>query len=246
MHLRTQSKAGLLTAALMAWGAAANAQEAAIAGAVLDAVTGGPVADVRVTVVGSELWVRTDADGRYVIDGVPPGLVKVIAQGIGFHPITTPYYTLKPSETTTVNFKLAPLQIQLDPVEVIGEAPDEKQWAFGSRIITPEDLPARGDIVEVLQGVVASIRSVGRPGRTPRLSVRGSFDDVLYVLDGTVVKPPFTFYVDSGDVECVEVRRGTRAAAEFRPSIVGQLYSGVILIWTRGSSAPRPRECRRP
>ena len=76
-----------------------------------------------------------------------------------------------------------------------------------------------------------------------RLSVRESRADVLYVIDGLVITPPLTFYVDAGDVQCVEFRPGSSATLEFRPSIFGERYSGVLLIWTKGNSAPMPGQC---
>lgn len=219
-------------------------QTASVSGSVLDAVSGAPIPDVLVTIVGTDRSARTGSDGHYMIADIDPGLVKVVAQVIGYHPITTPYYNLKPGSTTPVNFKLAPLRVQLDPIEITGERTTEA-WAFGSRILRKEDLPARGNVIEALDGVVAGLRRLGRREDT-RVSLRGSQQDVLYVLDGVVVKPPFTFYVDAGDVECIEIRRGYRAVQEFRPSIYGETYSGVILIWTKGSLARKPRECTEP
>jgi hypothetical protein len=245
MHLRSIAR----TAAILAlgWFPAAGAgaqQRAAVSGTVLDAVSSAPLADVLVTIVGTERSARTDGEGQYQIVDIEPGLVKVIAQIIGYHPITTPYYNLKPGATTPVHFKLAPLQIQLDPVEIIGERPAEA-WAFGARVLRSEDLPRRGNILESLDGLVAGIRTFGRREDT-RISVRNSASDVLYVLDGVVIKPPFTFYVDAADVECIEIRRGYHAAQEFRPSLYGETYSGVLLIWTKGSTARKPRECTQP
>jgi hypothetical protein len=66
---------------------------------------------------------------------------------------------------------------------------------------------------------------------------------VLYVVNGSVITPPLQFYIDAADVDCVEVRRGYRAAQEFRRDILGPIYSGVVLIWTRGSTEPKPAQC---
>ena len=58
-----------------------------------------------------------------------------------------------------------------------------------------------------------------------------------------VVRPPLVFYIDVAEVECVEVRKGFMAAQEFNPSLATQTYSGVILIWTRGSLGNKPQGC---
>lgn len=76
-----------------------------------------------------------------------------------------------------------------------------------------------------------------------RLVFRNAVADVLYVVDGQVIRPPMTFYIDAAGVDCVEVRRGYSAVAEFKPSVVGENYSGVELIWTNGAIGPRPQQC---
>ncbi len=223
---------------------AAYAQDpATVSGVIVDAVTGKPIVDVSVIVLGSEVTVRTARDGSFVLERVPPGLVKFKAQAIGYLPITTPYYNLRAGGTQGVNFKLAPVQVTLAPVEVVGERPTEA-WAFGSRVVTAEQLPKGGNVLDALDGVVAGLTSFGKK-ESSGIVARRSFNEMLYVIDGIVITPPLTFYIDASEVECIEVRRGFRSVQEFRPSIVGETYSGVLLIWTRGSSAPKPRECFR-
>ena len=213
-----------------------------VSGAVIDAVTGKPVPNVALTIFGSDITTTSRSDGSYTLTDVPPGLVKVKAQIIGFHPITTPYYNLKPGGSQAVNFKLAPLQVTLTPVEIIGERPETRQWAFGSNILRREQLPNQGSILDALNGTVAGLTNYGTKD-DQGVSLRNSGRPMLYVLDGVVITPPIQFYIDVNDVECVEVRKGYRAAQEYRPSINGPMYSGVLLIWTRGSIANRPREC---
>jgi len=212
-----------------------------VRGVVLDAATGEAVPLAIVSIVGRGLYDTTDAAGRYQIRGVPAGSVLVNARRIGFQPATSPPYTLLPDSVLLVQFELTPQPVNLERVEVRGKAP-EPRAAIGARILRRDHLPGRGNLLDALQGVVAGVQTTGRREDT-RLTIRGSHADVLYVIDGTVVRPPLTFYIDTQDVQCVEVRRGYRAAQEFRPSISGQLYSGVILIWTRGSLEPQPREC---
>ena len=121
--------------------------------------------------------------------------------------------------------------------------PPPRRAAIGAQILTPKDLPGRGNILSALQGVVPGLQASGRR-EDAGVRARQSHASMLFVVDGTVITPPLTFYIDTQDVECVEVRRGYRASQEFRPSINGQTYSGVILIWTKGGLAPKPRECQ--
>lgn len=220
----------------------ASAQAAGrVSGVVTNAISGAPVASVLITASGSSDSTRSDAQGSYALEGILPGLVKVTAQVIGYVPITTPYYSVRPDSTTHVDFKLAPLTVQLDTLQVLGRR-QGRRWDHGSQIITQQQLPTRGDILNGLKGVVAGLQITGRDDGTS-VRARGSRASVLFVINGVVVKPPLTFYIDAAEVDCVEVRRGYRAAAEFRPGIGGQMYSGVVLIWTRGSNARRPRGC---
>ncbi|HLB35508.1 MAG TPA: carboxypeptidase regulatory-like domain-containing protein [Gemmatimonadales bacterium] len=237
------ARAGVLLAGLVLGGRhQLEAQRSgSVRGVVLDAATAQVVPLVIVSVVGLVLRDTTDARGRYEIRGVPLGPVQVEARRLGFQPITSPVYALLADSILLVHFEMTPQAVTLEGVEVRGEPP-EPRAAIGAKVLKQADLPGRGSILDALQGVVAGVQTSGRREDT-RVTIRGSHADVLYVIDGTVVTPPLTFYIDTQDVECVEVRRGYRAAQEFRPSISGQLYSGVILIWTRGSLAPQPKEC---
>jgi len=64
--------------------------QGAIAGTVLNSQSLGPVAGVRVTVVGTALTATSDAKGRFRLDGVSGGQVTLRAIGIGFRPVTLP------------------------------------------------------------------------------------------------------------------------------------------------------------
>ena len=216
-----------------------------VAGRVLDALTNAPVIDATVSVVGSALAVGTGEDGHFAIDSVTPGLVRFQAMILGYHPITTDYYTVLPDTTIDVDFKLAPLAYELEAVEVTGRDP-AREWSSvrGALVLTREQLPERGSVLDALHGLVPGVRTRGMH-EDARLVVRGAEADVLYVLDGHVIRPPLTFYVDAGDVDCVEIRKGFSAVMEFKPSIVGENYAGVVLIWTTGYVGPRPRQCVR-
>lgn len=227
---------------ILAGSSAAAQAPGRITGSIADAVTSKPLVDVEVRIAGSDLRTVTGTEGTYTIEGVPPGLVRVTAQVIGYHPITTPYYSLRPDSSLAVNFKLAPVTVRLDPVEVTADAPASTRTNLSRTVITREQLPASGDLLQNLQGTVVGLRTSGRHDRT-QVSIRGSTTEPLYVVDGTVITPPLTFYIDVNEVECVEVRRGYTAAQEFRPSINSETYSGVIIIWTRGSLGEKPRGC---
>ncbi|MGH7530347.1 MAG: carboxypeptidase regulatory-like domain-containing protein [Gemmatimonadales bacterium] len=218
-------------------------QAGSVRGVVLDAITRTPLQHVAVVIVGRLDSALTDDAGAYRIDAVAPGQVRLTARKLGFHPITTAFYTVAAGGVVMADFALAPLAVDLAAVEVEAE-PSRRRAAIGAQVLKGEDLP-RGDILTALQSAVPSLRMSGRRDDM-RMRMRQSSSEVLYVIDGTVITPPLTFLIDTRDVACVEVRPGYRAAQEFRPSINSEAYSGVVLIWTRASRAPRPRECAQP
>jgi hypothetical protein len=213
-----------------------------VRGFVFDASTGNPVPMATVSLGDGSLGDTTDANGRYAIERVPAGPVLLQVRRIGYQFLVSQPYRLAADSLLIVHFELTPQPVSLDEVEVRAEV-EERRAAIGARVLTPRDLPGRGNIITALQGVVPGLQTSGRRDDAGAV-MRQSHSSVLYVIDGVVVTPPLTFYIDTQDVDCVEVRRGYRAAQDFRASISGQMYSGVILIWTKGSLAPRPRECR--
>jgi hypothetical protein len=119
IHRLFRTVPALLVGALTLATSIADAQSPGrTTGSIADAVTRTPLASVQVSIAGLDRAAVTDAEGRYVIDSVPPGLVRVSAQTIGYVPITTQYYTVRPDSSIEVDFKLAPITVQLDPVEV--------------------------------------------------------------------------------------------------------------------------------
>jgi TonB-dependent starch-binding outer membrane protein SusC len=74
-------------AALLALGVPLVAQQTAggvVAGRVTDRVSGQPVSDVRVQIVGTQRGALTRANGAYRIAGVPNGTYTVRASRIGY------------------------------------------------------------------------------------------------------------------------------------------------------------------
>src|SRR5256714_9091280 len=62
--------------------------EARVIGRVVDARTNAPLSSVRVYVVGTEIGVLTNADGRYELEAVAAGTHDIRAQRIAYHSST--------------------------------------------------------------------------------------------------------------------------------------------------------------
>jgi hypothetical protein len=89
-----------------------------IAGRVVSATTERPVADARVTVVGTELSATTSPDGRFRIAKVPAGLQVLRVVAIGFDPLALPDVVVSPGRPATVELRLRPGITELDELTV--------------------------------------------------------------------------------------------------------------------------------
>ncbi|OHB22492.1 MAG: hypothetical protein A2939_02125 [Parcubacteria group bacterium RIFCSPLOWO2_01_FULL_48_18] len=214
-----------------------------VTGVVRNIISDQPITEAIVSVNETAAYSKTNSEGRFILQNVPRGSVTITAKAIGYHPTTTGYDIRFTGGTEEIAILMEPLAYPLEALEVSGKRIPSATSTLNSTVLTKEELPAHGNILDALAGFVPGVRSVGQHG-DKRLVIRGNNADAIYVLDGVIIKPPLFFYVDAADVECVEIRRGTQAAQEFRASITDPLYGGVVLIWTQGSYyPPRPKQC---
>ncbi|HSM04154.1 MAG TPA: TonB-dependent receptor [Longimicrobiales bacterium] len=190
-----------------------------------------PLAEVVVEVVGGVAApVRTGADGRAVLRGLPPGRHTLRARGPGYAPADR-IVDAENGLRVDVVFRLQPRPLVLDGlrVEVAG-------LPAGARAISEEEIgPADrtlGDVVERLPGVTVVRR--GGPGTAATPSIRGSSgDQVLVLVDGVTLNSPLTGEADLSEVDLAAVVRVTVVpgvrAARYGPGAL----AGAILIETR-------------
>lgn len=94
-----------------------------IAGTVTDETTGEPLAGANVLVEGTLFGAATDAEGNYIVLGVPVGLYTVRGEFIGYRPMRISNVRVSSRLTTTANFALTSEAIELGVVEVVAERP---------------------------------------------------------------------------------------------------------------------------
>lgn len=118
----------VLFLALTAANAWAQTSETAgeIAGTVLDGWENRPLPGVTVTVRGTTLAVATDAQGRFLIRGVPPGDHTVRFAKPGFAGGVVPDVRVAIGQTARVDLGLQPEFYELDEYEVLGEIEEEQ------------------------------------------------------------------------------------------------------------------------
>lgn len=242
---------------------AALAQGGTIRGQVTEQGSGQTLQGVTVSVVGTNLTVVTNQEGRFVINNVATGQRTLRAARIGF---TAGSRTVTVgAQPVDVTFTLSPDVLGLDELVVIGYGQTERRNAAGGAIasIRPAEVAAdlpTPTISEVLQGRVAGVQvsqNSGTPGAAISVRVRGSSsisagNEPLYVIDG-VPAIQGDFSASSGalggqsidaladlnpnEIESIEVLKDASAAAIYG----SRASNGVVLITTRrGRAAERP------
>jgi iron complex outermembrane receptor protein len=101
---------------------AAVAQQSRVEGTVRSAQNRDPVANARVSVVGTNLFATTNENGYYAIENVPVGTYDVRVQVIGFQSVVFTNQRVAAGLPTTVNFELAPSILRIEGVVVTGVA----------------------------------------------------------------------------------------------------------------------------
>ena len=96
-----------------------------IKGKVIDDSTGAPLALTNVFVANSTIGTAANAEGRFVLRGVPLGTQQIVASIVGYSVET---WTLRLTDTITyeVEFRLRPRELQMPGVLV--EAKDPVEW----------------------------------------------------------------------------------------------------------------------
>jgi len=236
--------------------AVARAQQGTVAGRVTDQASGQPLAGARVTVVGTSLVTRANADGRYALSRVPGGQVTVQATLIGYAAASRST-TVVPGETATADLVLALAPYSLDEVIVTATGEQSKKQ-FGNVIntIRAESLVATRPIgnmndlinakapgVEVLAGNLTGAGARVRIRGTNSLSLN---NEPLYIIDGVRMtsgnrtdaastigiggtNPSRVNDINPEEIETIDVIKGPSAAALYGTAA----STGVIIIKTK-------------
>lgn len=231
-----------------------QAQATRITGSVT-AAGGGPLAGAVVTVAGPGARAVTGQDGRYEIEGVPPGAYQVTASLLGYAPATRSV-TVVPGQTATANFQLAASAVALEGVTVsIGYGEQRARDVTGAvETVTPEEFN-RGRIVspeQLIQGKVAGVQVVdnAEPGGGINLRIRGGTsvtgsNEPLYVVDGVPLpvggglsagRNPLNF-ITPEDIESVTVLKDASSTAIYG----SRGANGVVIIETRSGARGGPQ-----
>src|ERR1700741_1679184 len=108
-------------------------QTATVQGAITEAASGGPIADARVTIVGTVLQSTTNVLGNYRIAGITPGNVTLQIRRIGFKTMSVPV-TLVEGQEFTGNYGLTASVVQLEEIVITGTAGRQERKAQAATV----------------------------------------------------------------------------------------------------------------
>jgi TonB-linked SusC/RagA family outer membrane protein len=235
-------------------------QQGTIRGRVTDE-SGAPITAVEMGVSGLQVRAITDADGRYVLTGVPAGTRSVTASRIGYGE-TARQVTVPAGGEVTADFTLAALAVQLSGV-VVTATGEQRKLAIGNVIGTiSADSIVRGapitNVTDMLQGRISGVLTFANSGVTgsaPRIRIRG-FNSLsqpnapLFIIDGVRVENSTGTGALQGsygwtagsvtdlnpeEIESIDVVKGPAAATLYGTDAA----NGVILIRTKRGQAGR-------
>ena len=183
-------------AALLAFPAAARAQQASIQGIVTSGSTGGPQEGVAILLQldGRQAHATvTDRNGYYQIGGIAPGRYLLRSRHIA-HVDHEQTVVFAPTQRVTASFRLESAAVALEGVVVSGER-GATVTELGRQRVTPADLrlvpvPAgSGDLATYLQTLPGVTTTGDRGGQ---LFVRGgTAAENLVLVDGIPIYQPF-------------------------------------------------------
>src|SRR5881409_326454 len=246
-----------ITLLAVLWTAPLHAQQptGTIRGRVTDAATQQPLPTATVT-VGSRV-VLTQADGRFVLTGVPAGADTVRAKMLGYAPARQGVAVVA-GDAVVVDLALTAQAIGLSEVVVTGYGQQRVGDITGAVTAVTDSEFNPGRIVSpqlLIQSKVAGVQVVDNndPGGGLSIRIRGATSvnassEPLYVVDGVPLgngaggglsagRDPLN-YLNPNDIESITVLRDASAAAIYGSNAA----NGVVLITTKtGGTHQKPQ-----
>jgi len=234
-----------------------------VTGRVVDAAAQRPLADVQVTIVGTQRGAVTNETGEFRIASVAPGTQTVRAQRIGYTPATLSI-TVSASSNVVANLALSVTAVELDQVVVTATGETQRRRETGNTVAvvqpTTERLAVAPSVAELLQAQAPGVyvnQSGGTQGTASRIRIRGAnsvslSNEPLVLIDGVRANNDIggTGTIGVGgqqssrlndinpeDIESVEVLKGPAASAMYGTAA----SNGVIQIRTKRGRAGKPQ-----
>lgn len=211
--------------------------QATIKGTVTDKTTRESLPGANILVTGTLAGAVSDMNGSYTLH-VPEGSQVIQVKFVGYQ-TTTRVISLSKGETLVVNWALEPEVSQLEEFVVVGYGVQKKSVVTGAisgvKSKDIENMPI-SRLEQALQGRTSGVTiaaSSGMPGASSTVRVRGTtnfnYSDPLYIVDGTPVDVGGIDYLNSADIESIEILKDAASAAIYGT----RAANGVIIITTK-------------
>ncbi|MYB00814.1 TonB-dependent receptor plug domain-containing protein, partial [Candidatus Poribacteria bacterium] len=206
-----------------------------ISGIITAEATNEPLANVRVTIVGTSSTATTNDAGYYVMTNIPPSGYDVKVELTGYSPETVEGAKVLAGLTTTLNFALKASEVAtLESITVTAVKPlIKKDVTQTTRIIEAEDIAAMPR--DSVNGILQTLPGVSVLNSTGSLHVRGGRStEVKYLIDGIPISDPIGgslgLNISAKSLEQMEVITGG-FNAEY-----GDAQSGIVNLITKAGS----------
>jgi TonB-linked SusC/RagA family outer membrane protein len=244
---------GILATMLLAPPLSAQQQRGTVTGIVRAATTQRPITGVVVSVAGTNLAALTNAEGRYLLNGVRPGEIRLTAEVLGYR-LGEQTVRVEAGSSATADFALQESAIALDAIVVTGTAGQARKREIGNSLSTIssqeiEIAPVRGaqDIIAARATGVTVVANSGQPGSGAAVRLRGNnsiamSNEPLVYVDGVRLYSrvaPASGSARQGtspindilpdDIDRIEIVKGAAATTLYGTEASG----GVIQIFTK-------------
>ena len=226
---------------------AAQGETGRITGRITRAESSLPLQGVRVTLLGTQLTVTTNPEGRYTIAGIAPGTHRLRASAIGYTPVVIDSIPVVAGQSATADITLRAQTVELERVVTIGYGTLTKRDVTGAiGQVSGEQIRAvpTTNAMDAIKGKVPGVDIVATgyaPGDGVRVRIRGqrsltASNDPLYVLDGIPMAGGIGD-LSPADIESIEVLKDASATAIYG----SRGANGVVLVTSRRGQAGNTR-----
>jgi len=212
-----------------------------LVGRVTDAITGDPVENVLVEVLGTGLTAVSDGRGAFRIRGLEAGRHTARFSRLGYEPRLHEFEVSR-GEPVRLLVRLGVHPVPLQELRAeIERGPAARAEVPAAIAISRDKIEDSGaaTAAELLEGRAGLVVGQRGPGGPQTLSIRGSSaDEVLVLLDGAPLNDPLTGEADisaipASQIESITVLKGSQSAR-----FGAGAEAGVVLIESRTTVAP--------
>lgn len=207
------------------------AAQTSVKGKVTSTEDGSPVVGASIVVKGTNIGTMTDADGSYVLSGVPSNATTLVFSCIGMDTVEKPV-------AAVVNVTLSPDTEFLDETVVVAYGTVNKKDFTGSAAsIDSKKLETRPltNAMNALEGSTSGVQftsASGQPGSSGGIRIRGfgsinATTSPLYIVDGVAYSGISNINTD--DIESITILKDAASSALYG----NRAANGVVLVTTK-------------